>query len=144
LAASGVTLLKNNNNILPLDKAQIKKIAVLGVNANKKFGKFLYGGSSAVIPPFEITPLQGLKRKCEDTISFIEDPAKADVAIIFTGLNHSVGNDSEAGDRKQLELTSDQEKLILQTAKKNPKTIVVLLNGSPIAMEHWIEQVLRF
>ncbi len=42
---------------------------------------------------------------------------------------------------RKLELEPDQEKLIIETVQKNPKTIVVLLNGSPIAMEHWIDKV---
>ena len=138
---SGVILLKNEGKILPLDKTNIKTIGVLGANGNKKFGKLLYGGSSAVVPPFEITPMDGLKRKCGKILTITQDPSKADIAIIFTGLNHNIGNDSEAGDRTKLELEPDQEKLIIETVQKNPKTIVVLLNGSPIAMEHWIDKV---
>ena len=140
-SVAGVTLLKNEGKILPLDKTNIKTIGVLGANGNKKFGKLLYGGSSAVVPPFEITPMNGLKRKCGKIITITQDPSKADIAIIFTGLNHNIGNDSEAGDRTKLELEPDQEKLIIETVQKNPKTIVVLLNGSPIAMEHWIDKV---
>jgi beta-glucosidase len=141
IAESGITLLKNDNNLLPLNKSEIKTVAVLGANANKKFGKFLYGGSSAVIPPFEITPLNGLKRKCGGSIAITNDPSNSDITIIFTGLNHNIGNDSEAGDRKILELPHEEEELILSTIQKNPKIIVVLLNGSPIAMERWIDQV---
>jgi beta-glucosidase len=141
IAIASMTLLKNEKNLLPLNKESIKTIAVLGTNTNKKFGKLLYGGSSAVVPPFEITPLQGLHKKLGNSVSFIDDPTNADVAIIFTGLNHDKGQDSEAGDRSQLELLADQERLIIETAKKNPKTIVVLLNGSPIAMDNWIQSV---
>jgi len=131
IAIASMTLLKNDNHLLPLDKTKIKTIAVLGMNAKKKFGKILYGGSSAVVPPFEITPFEGLQKKLGSNVTFVEDPAQADCAIIFTGLNHDYGQDSEAADRSQ-------EKLIVETTKKNPKTVVVLLNGSPIAMDNWI------
>ena len=141
IAEEGITLLKNENSILPLEQEKIKTIAVLGYNANRKFGKILYGGSSAVLPPFEITPLMGLKRKLGSKVKFVKEPKNADYAIIITGLNHNVGMDSEAGDRTQLELPLDQEKLILDTVAENPRTIVVLLNGSPIAMENWINKV---
>jgi len=124
-----------------LNRAQIKTICVCGYNANRKFGKILYGGSSAVLPPFEITPLKGLKRKLGSKVKFVKDPKNADYVIIVTGLNHDIGMDSEAGDRTQLELPADQEQLILDTVKQNQRTIVVLLNGSPIAMDNWINKV---
>ncbi len=158
MAEDGCVLLKNENNTLPLKIIQISKIAVLGPNKNKKFGKWLYGGSSAVKPPYEITPLRGLKDKCKNNVSFISDPSEADVVIIFAGLNHDskkslvfdngnkeeeilAGNDSEGTDRIQLELPDEQVILINQTVQQNPNTIVVLLNGSPIAMEGWFENV---
>jgi beta-glucosidase len=141
IAAASMTLLKNDQNILPLDKNTVKRVAILGWNANKKFGKPLYGGSSAVVPPFEITPLEGLKRKFGDAITIVEDPAQADVALIFTGLNHDFGQDSEAADRSQLELPAAEEQLILDTVQKNSKTIVVLYSGSPIAMDKWLDKV---
>jgi len=59
IAASGVVLLKNEQQILPFKKSKIKNILVLGPNANKKHGKG--GGSSEVKSAYEITPLQGIK-----------------------------------------------------------------------------------
>jgi beta-glucosidase len=141
IAAASMTLLKNENAILPLNKESVKKIFVAGRNAKKKFGRPLYGGSSAVVPPFEITPIEGLKRKLGSDVSFVADPAQADVALIFTGLNHSFGEDSEAADRTRLELPASEERLILDTVQKNPNTVVVLYNGSPIAMEKWLEKI---
>lgn len=141
IAESGMVLLKNENNILPLDPSRIKRIALQGANARKKFGKALYGGSSAVIPPFEVTPFKGLKDKLGKKVSFVKDPAQADAAIIVTGLNHDRGSDAEACDRSRLELSPEEERLILDTASVNPNTIVVLINGSPVAMKNWIDRV---
>ncbi|MFX0184622.1 MAG: beta-glucosidase [Candidatus Hodarchaeota archaeon] len=156
MAEDGMILLKNNNNILPLDISKIHKLAVLGPNKDKKFGKWLYGLSAAVKPPYEITPYKGLKNKCKGKIKIVSDPSSADYAIIFAGLNHdrriklieinndekmAIGNDSEGSDRNQLELPANQVDLINQTVKQNPNTIVVLLNGSPIAMDSWLENV---
>ena len=139
IAEEGMVLLKNDEDLLPLNIEKIQKIAVLGPNAKKKhaFG----GGSSMIRSLYEITPLKGLKNKCEDKIDIISSPAEADVAIIFAGLNHKRGNDSEGKDRKRLELPEKQIKLITETAQENPNTIVVLINGSPIAMEGWIDKV---
>ena len=66
---------------------------------------------------------------------------KADCCIIFAGLNHDRGKDCENFDRKKLTLPKRQIKLIKKTAKSNPNTIVVLINGSPIAMDEWIDDV---
>jgi beta-glucosidase len=155
MAEDGMVLLKNDNNTLPLDVSKIHKLAILGPNKDKKFGKWLYGLSAAVKPPYEITPLKGLKNKCKGRIKIVSDPTSADYVIIFAGLNHdrrkkiievnkekvAIGNDSEGSDRNQLELPSNQVDLINQTVKQNPNTIVVLLNGSPIAMDSWLENV---
>ena len=157
MSEEGIVLLKNLKNILPLDIEKIKKLAILGPNANKKFGKLLYGGAAAVTPPYEITALQGLKEKCKVKIQITEDPSGSDFVILFMGLNHDspkkmmsdetivegidFGNESEKMDRKKLELSESQLDLIDETVKINSKTIVVLINGSPVAMNGWIENV---
>lgn len=139
IAEEGIVLLKNNENLLPLDIEKVKKIAILGPNADKKMA--LGGGSSMVRPLYEITPLQALKEKCKNKVKISTSPAKADVAIIFAGLNHKKPNDRENKDRIALELPTDQIELINKTVEKNPKTIVVLINGSPIAMSNWLDKV---
>ncbi|MFU8855275.1 PA14 domain-containing protein, partial [Micromonospora sp. SL1-18] len=59
IAAQGTVLLKNSGGVLPLDTAKTTSIAVLGNNAadNPYTGG---GGSSAVAPPYVISPLQGI------------------------------------------------------------------------------------
>lgn len=59
IAENGVVLLKNDDNVLPLDPTQIKSILVMGPNADKAHGAG--GGSSEIKSLYEITPLQGLK-----------------------------------------------------------------------------------
>jgi len=136
VAEEGMVLLKNDNNLLPLDMGKITKIAVLGPNAIKKtaFG----GGSSLVRSIYEVTPLKGLQNKCQGKIQFVKTAAEADVAIIFAGLNHKSQNDCEGSDKKSLDLPQEQIDLIKQTAQENKNTIVVLISGSPIAMDEWI------
>jgi len=140
-AEEGMVLLKNESNLLPLDIEHIDSIALLGKNLKKKFGRFLYGGSSAVVPPYEITPLQGMKNKCGDTVRIVKNPAQADVAVLFMGLDHSRGMDSETHDRRTLHLPEKQVTQILETAAQNENTIVVLVAGSPIAMDPWLDEV---
>ena len=141
MAEEGMVLLKNQEDMLPLDIASIDTIALLGPNLKKKFGKFLSGGSSAVVPPYEITPLEGMKEKCKGKVKIISDPSRADFVIIFAGLNHSRGMDAETKDRESMELPENQIQLIKQTARMNPNTIVVLISGSPLEMDDWLDDV---
>ncbi|MFH0878644.1 MAG: glycoside hydrolase family 3 C-terminal domain-containing protein [Lentisphaerota bacterium] len=60
IAAEAVVLLKNNG-ILPLDINKDLKIAVIGENADVQHAE--QGGSSAIRALYEVTPLEGLKRK---------------------------------------------------------------------------------
>jgi beta-glucosidase len=138
IAEEGVVLLKNDN-ILPLNIDKIKKIAILGPNADEKmaFG----GGSSAVRAKYEITPKQGLENKCKEKITITKKPKDADVALLFMGLNHNKHNDRENKDRFTLRLPHDQIELISETVQANPNTVVILINGSPIAMDEWIQDV---
>ncbi len=139
IAEEGIVLLKNEGKILPLNIEKFKKIAVIGVNANKK--TFLGAGSSTNFPPYEITPLEGIKEKCKEQIEIIDTPSEADVNLIFTGLKHKAGMDVEGEDKKSFNLPSDQIELITKTIKENPNTIVILINGSPVSMIEWIDKV---
>jgi beta-glucosidase len=57
-AHEAITLLKNENNLAPLDLSKIKTIAVIGPNANRG----LLGGYSGV-PKQNVTVLEGIKAK---------------------------------------------------------------------------------
>lgn len=61
IGGEGIVLLKNQGDLLPLDPAKIKKIAVIGENAIKMMT--VGGGSSSLKAAYEITPLQGLKNR---------------------------------------------------------------------------------
>jgi len=141
IAEDGIVLLKNEKALLPLNINMIKKLAVIGPNANFKLlhGNLSSGGSSDNFPPYEITPIEGLKQKCKGKVGIIDTPSKADITIIFAGLNHDRGMDSEWEDKNSFGLPSEQIELINKTVNENPKTIVVLINGSPISMDDWID-----
>ena len=67
VAESGMVLLKNENNVLPLNFRKIKSIAAIGPNVSQvRHGG---GGSSQVGPPYSISPLEGLKNKCGGAIT---------------------------------------------------------------------------
>ena len=61
IAQEGIVLLKNENNVLPIDLAQAKKILVVGENAVKMMT--VGGGSSSLKVQREISPLDGIKAR---------------------------------------------------------------------------------
>ncbi len=140
MAAESITLLKNSSDLLPLDRTRIRRIAVLGPRARRRNCLPMFGGSSGVWSPYEITPLQGLREHLGTDCEFVRDPARADVAVVVVGLGHRLGGDSEVMDRRHMALPASQQRLIRRTAAKNPNTIVVLLSGSPLEMD-WADTV---
>lgn len=156
-AREGTILLKNSGNVLPLDRAKIKTVAVIGPNAavNSLGGRW----SADVQPFYSVSVLDAIKKKVGDKIavSFAEgcprvaaasgtsiaDAAtlagKADVAVVVVGLDNTL--EGEALDVSSLNLPGDQDKLIQAVAAANKKTIVVLVNGTPLLMNSWLPQV---
>ena len=59
--------------------------------------------------------------------------------IFVGGLDHSL--DTEGRDRMTMEFPQDQERLIARLAAVNPRTAVVLINGSPMELGGWIDKV---
>jgi beta-glucosidase len=64
--------------------------------------------------------------------------AKSDVAIVCVG---TLGTEGEGNDRPSMALPQDQDALIRAVAAVNPRTIVVLNNGTPVLMTNWLRQV---
>ncbi len=139
IAQEGIVLLKNEKQLLPLNIEKIKKIAVLGPNAELKTS--LGGGSSTNFPTYEVTALQGIIERCRDKIEIIDSLPDADVSILFIGLNHEKNMDAEDTDKTSFKLASSQIQLVKNTIRQNKNTIVVLINGSPISMEEWIDEI---
>ncbi len=158
VARESIVLLKNDKNILPLSEKQVKKLAVIGENA-----EYLHagsGGSSGVRALYEINPLMGLKMflggnvKVEYAQGYSSnegDPkklqklaeeayelaAKHDIVIYVGGLNHPF--ESESYDRKDMKLPYGQDELIKKLLEINPDTIIVNMSGAPVEMREWID-----
>ena len=146
-----IVLLKNTDNLLPLDKAGLKSIAVIGPSANDVFMDW-YGG----IPPYVVTPLEGIRNKVGPGVRVRYAPdnninswaanlaAQSDVAIVFIGNNPTcnapfgrgcpASEGKEAVDRKTIELEQAQTQLVQRVRQANPKTIVVLISSFPYSM----------
>lgn len=110
IARESIILLKNEDNVLPLKEKELKKIAVIGENADIRHS--LGGGSSEIKSLYEITPLLGLKMKLggntevkyargytnnederEEVLKEAIELAKNSDAVIFVGgLKHTKEN----------------------------------------------------
>lgn len=64
--------------------------------------------------------------------------SKCDVAMVFAGLSNLYEGGMQ--DRESLFLPDQQNKLIQSVARANPNTILVLINGTPVAMP-WMDDV---
>ncbi|MFC4471740.1 beta-glucosidase [Streptomyces xiangluensis] len=64
-AAAGFVLAHNRNGALPLARTELRRVAVLGPNA--EHARTLGGGSATVCPPYTISPLEGLRTALRGT-----------------------------------------------------------------------------
>ncbi len=166
MALESVVLLKNENGLLPLNKAALKSIAVIGPLADVVHWDW-YGG----YPPYAVTPLEGIKAAVgpgvqvnyaasEPGQAALTAAKKSDVAVVVVGNDPTCGPDMakdwhatvdgggtlactvpsdgrEGRDRESL--TLEQEQLVKQVYAVNPKTIVVLVSSFPYTI-NWSQQ----
>ena len=159
IAAESMVLLKNEplpgeGCLLPLQGQQ--QIAVIGRSAQEAY--FQGGGSSHINPTRVDVPFQELQSRAENAKlacaegypadeSFRQDlidqaaelARSADVALLYVALPPH--KESEGYDRTDLDLTAHQVALIQAVAQAQPRTVVVLNNGAPVAMDAWIDAV---
>ncbi|MDR1552237.1 MAG: glycoside hydrolase family 3 C-terminal domain-containing protein [Prevotellaceae bacterium] len=64
---------------------------------------------------------------------------EADIVLFIGGLNKNSGQDCEGDDRISLDLPYEQDALISNLIKANPKTIVIIISGNAVAMP-WVNQ----
>ncbi len=151
VAGEGIVLLKNNG-ILPLQNP--RRIAVIGRSA--KAPHFQGGGSSHINPtmvdiPFDevqelaggaqLTYSEGYPATPDFKQALIDEAVAAarhaDVALLYVALPSFI--ESEGYDRADLDLTAHQIALIKAVAAVQPQTVVILNNGSALAMSEWID-----
>ncbi|RDI98709.1 glycosyl hydrolase [Dyella solisilvae] len=159
---AGAVLLRNEQNLLPLQADKLASVAVIGAHADK--GVLAGGGSSLVtarggnaVPGLAPTgwpgpvmyhpyaPLKAIramapKAKVEfaagdDVAAAAALAAKSQVAVVFVQKWQT-----ESVDSPDLSLPDGQDALVAAVAKANPHTVVVLQNSGPVAMP-WLDQV---
>ena len=165
-AQESIVLLKNSGDLLPLDPAGLKRIAVIGPLANRIIMNNYNGRAGKTV-----TALQGIRaRASRDTevvytvggivggdtpgggkgesprvaaepaaerLKAVELARLSDVAIVFVGTTAAV--EQEGRDRQTLGLTGNQEELVEAVFAANPRTIVVEMSAGPLTVP-WLAQ----
>ncbi|BCJ94359.1 glycosyl hydrolase [Anaerocolumna cellulosilytica] len=159
-----LVLLKNDNNLLPLDKSKLKTIGVIGPNANNR--KALIGNYEGTASRY-ITISEGIQdyvgkdvrvlysEGCHlfqdrisnlstgnDRISEVKGVCReSDVVIACLGLDSGLegeegdaGNQFASGDKKDLRLPGIQEEILKTIYESGKPVILVLLSGSALAV----------
>lgn len=149
IAGESAVLLKNEGNLLPLDKGA--KIALCGAMAETI--RYQGAGSSHINP----TRLSSLKQSMEalsGEVSYypayklngdtdeqalreaIAGAREAEAVVLVVGLPDSL--ESEGYDRQHMQIPRSHQELIRKAAEVNSNVVVVLMGGSPVEMP-WIE-----
>ena len=147
-AQKSLVLLKNERGALPLDRAKIKTIAVIGEQADKAN----LGGtwSTILTPAYVVSPLDGIRRAAGPAVKVIyadgrdleeagRSAARADAAVVVAGLTKK--DENEGIDRLHLGLHEPDVDLVRKVAAANPRCIVVINAGGAVTMEEWKDQV---
>ncbi|WP_052339986.1 glycoside hydrolase family 3 C-terminal domain-containing protein [Gorillibacterium massiliense] len=168
-AKESLVLLKNENNLLPLNKSKLKTIGVIGPNANNR--RALVGNYEGTASRY-ITVVEGIQdyvgedvrvlysEGCHlhldkvsalgianDRIAEVKGVCKeSDVVIVCLGLDAGLegeegdtGNQYASGDKMDLRLPGNQHE-VLKTAYESGKPVVlVLLSGSALAVT-WADE----
>lgn len=153
IAARSLVLLKNDADVLPLNK-NVRSIALIGPLADNKpdmLGSWtgdgkpedavtLLQGIASKVPQTKINYARGCEVKCDQVEGF-EDAVRAaresDVAIIAVG--ESADMSGEAASRSSLDLPGRQLDLVKAIQATGKPTVVVMMNGRPLTI-NWIAQ----
>jgi beta-glucosidase len=161
MAKKAIILLKNNNDLLPLDMSKIKSLAVIGPNATEKRpakGTYSLLGGYSGLPPFYVSALDGITNKVDGKIkinyakgcdllsdsktNFPEAIAAAknsDAVVLVIGGSRKTGG--EGVDRSSLDLYGVQNELVEAIHKTGKPIIVVLINGRPLTINYIAENI---
>ena len=139
LAAQGMVLLKNEQNLLPLKPRSGLKLLVTGPAANE----IISGGGSGKVSANPVTPIAGIQAAYpQATLTHLSNPEQAlsqaagmDAVIYFANPERS----GEGGDMGSIALIKSQDQEINALGAANPNLVVVLQNGTAVEMEFWVK-----
>lgn len=175
-AERSIVLLKNDNDVLPLNASELKRVAVIGPNADRcQFGSYsvksslergisiLEGIRAHVGDSIEVDYSEGCKihqgngywREPEPVLNDPDDDRRmiaeavslaegADVAVVVVGGDSQTCRESfepRIGDRNDLSLMGLQDELVQAIHATGTPTVVVLINGRPLAITDIAERI---
>ncbi|WP_124068147.1 glycoside hydrolase family 3 C-terminal domain-containing protein [Clostridium sp. E02] len=162
-------LLKNENDLLPLDKKKIKTIGIIGPNSNNR--RALVGNYEGTASRY-ITVTEGIQdylgddvrvlvsegcHLCKEKVSGLGQVndrisevrgvcESSDVIIACMGLDSGLegeegdeGNEFASGDKPNLKLPGLQEDVLKELEKSGKPVVLVLLSGSALAVT-WADE----
>ena len=153
MARKSVVLLKNDNQLLPLDK-NIKNLAIIGPLGDNQFHMNGFWRGKGLAKDV-VTLLQGVKAKVSSKtkVRYAEgsglesvDPDKLAEAVALAKQSDvvilAVGEDAdktgEAASRTNIELYPAQKELVKAIHSTGTPVVMILMNGRPLAIE-WSE-----
>jgi beta-glucosidase len=147
-ALESITLLKNDGNLLPLDPAKIKNIAIIGPDA---YPAVTGGGGSSEAHAFApVSILTGIANLLgpnahvfysaglPDSPDQMKAVANADVVVVSVGFDAKT--EHEGADRT-FTLPPGQDALVQAVVAANPRTIVTLTGGGGMDLSRWLDKV---
>ncbi len=167
-ARQSLVLLKNHNQQLPLDRTTLKSLAVIGPHADETLvllGNYmgtpaapvsvLAGIQAMVSPETTVHYARGCSLIGHNRDGFAEAVAAAqqsDVAVVVLGLSQLLEGEEKAeeglppgtrsqGDRRNIDLPIIQEQLLEAIHATGTPVILVLVNGSAVAVNWAAEHV---
>ncbi len=153
LAARSLVLLKNDKQLLPLDK-NVKSIALIGPLADSQkdmIGSWtgdgraedavtLLQGVKAKLPGATINYAKGCDVACAEAVGFeeaVNAARKSDAVIIAVG--ESAEMSGEAASRSSLDLPGRQLELVKAVQATGKPVVIVLMNGRPLTI-NWVAE----
>ncbi len=161
MAKKAMVLLKNDNNVLPLDMSKIKSLAIIGPNATEarpEKGTYSLLGGYSGLPPYYVSVLEGITNKVGNKVKInyakgcdlmskskagfakaIAAAKKSDAVVLVVGGSRRTGG--EGVDRSDLDLYGVQNELVEAIHKTGKPVIAVLINGRPLTINYIAENI---
>jgi beta-glucosidase len=170
VARKSIVLLKNEGGLLPIDKAKVGKIAVIGPLANDKDSplgnwraqgvadsavSLLEGVKAAVAPSTEVVYAEGAKL-ITGPRNFMAPPvfnttdrsgfpaaveAAKGAAVVILALGEDAFQSGEGRSQADIGLKGLQGELLQAVVEANPKVVLVLSSGRPLTVEKEVAAV---
>ena len=157
-AVESTVLLKNDHHVLPLDREQVRSVAILGPLANtpaEQLGTWIFDGD----PGLSVTPVDAIRSLVGDRVEVHHVPAlaysrdkshdgfeaalaatrAADAVVLFLGEEAVLSG--EAHSRADISLPGAQQALVAAVRETGKPVIAVIMAGRPLTLTDIVDDV---